>query len=116
MHGNRQNAGWLSEVQDENAAGEAQQEFLITVEKVQRACKNMSPWKATGLDGVQGYWIKGFTTLHGRVAHQLNDIVQHKKVSTWLNKEQRLYQKIQQKVTRRPTSALLHVYPSCGNC
>ena len=86
MHGNRQNAGWLSEVQDENAAGEAQQEFLITVEKVQRACKNMSPWKATGLDGVQGYWIKGFTTLHGRVAHQLNDIVQSKKVSSWLNK------------------------------
>ena len=80
MHGNRQNAGWLSEVQDENSASEAQQEFLITVKRVKKACKNMSPWKAAGPDRVQGYWIKGFTTLHGRVAHQLNDIVQSTKV------------------------------------
>ena len=69
---NRQIAGWPSKVQDENAAAEAQQEFLITVEMVQKACKNMSPWKAAGPDGVQGYWIKEFATLHGRVAHQLN--------------------------------------------
>ena len=44
----------------------------------------MSPWKAAGPDRVQGYWIKGFTTLHGRVAHQLNDIVQSTKVPSWL--------------------------------
>ena len=65
----RQNAVWSSEVQDKNAAAETQQEFLKMVEMVQKACKNMSPWKAAGPDGVQGYWIKEFATLHGRVAH-----------------------------------------------
>ena len=66
----RQNAGWLSEVQDENAAAEAQQEFLIMIEMVQKACRNMSPWKAAGPDSVQENWIQRFTTLRGRVVHQ----------------------------------------------
>ena len=46
----------------------------------------MSPWKAAEPDGVQGYWIKRFTTLHGKVAHRLKDIVQSTKAPSWLTK------------------------------
>ena len=44
----------------------------------------MSPWKAAGPDEVQENWIKGITTLHRVVAHQLNDIVKSTKVPSWL--------------------------------
>ena len=54
---------------------------------VEKVCKNMSLWKAAGPDGVQGYWIKEFTTWHGRVAHQFNNIVQSTKVPSWRTKE-----------------------------
>ena len=76
----RRDNGWLSKVKEENV----QRGFLIPVEMVQRTCKGMSHWKVAKLDGVQKYWIKGFTALHERVAHQLNGIVQTKKVSFWL--------------------------------
>ena len=32
-------------------------------------------WKASGPDGVQGYWIKKLTGLHQKVATQLDDMV-----------------------------------------
>ena len=35
----------------------------------------MPNWKASGLDGVQGYWIKNLTNLHQRIAGQMNSIL-----------------------------------------
>ena len=32
-------------------------------------------WKASGLDGVEGYWIKNLTNLHQRIAGQINSIL-----------------------------------------
>ena len=56
------------------------------VEIVWKACKNMSPWIAAVPDGVQGYWIKEFTTFHVSEARQLNNIVKSTKVPSWLTK------------------------------
>lgn len=59
---------------------------MITLNMVQKACKGMSPWRAPGHDGVQGFWIKRFTKLHDRIARQLNEVVQNATVPTWMTK------------------------------
>ena len=33
-------------------------------------------WKAAGPDGVQGYWLKNLSSLHDRIACQLNVVVE----------------------------------------
>ena len=38
----------------------------------------MPNWKAPGKDGVQGYCLKNFTSLHSRIAVQLNHILMEK--------------------------------------
>ena len=38
-------------------------------------CRKMSNWKAAGKGSVQRYWLKNFTSLHPRIAVQLNHIL-----------------------------------------
>ena len=52
-----------------------QESVVIGVEKVMKQCRKMSNWKAPGKDGVQGYWIKNLSNLHGRIAIQMNKIL-----------------------------------------
>ena len=47
----------------------------ISQEMVKMEWKKMPNWKAPGKDGVQGYWLKNLTSLHPRIAVQLNHIL-----------------------------------------
>ena len=47
----------------------------ITVEMVKKQSRKIPNWKASGRDGVQGYWIKQLSSLHERIANQLNEII-----------------------------------------
>ena len=47
----------------------------IIIEKVIKQCRRILHWKASGRDGVQGYWIKNFSSLHGRVFSKMNKIL-----------------------------------------
>ena len=49
--------------------------MVINVEKVPKQCRKMPNWKASGKDGVQGYWIKNLSSLHERTAVQTNKIL-----------------------------------------
>ena len=40
----------------------------------------MANWKAPGPDGVQEFWLKKLTSLHGRIAEQLDDVLNGRKV------------------------------------
>jgi hypothetical protein len=62
------NACWLKEVQKQFRNVEAQTELLITEEMVRKVTVKMPNWKAPGPDGVQGFWLKNFKTLHKRTA------------------------------------------------
>ena len=84
--GHKEDADWLREVKRENERVGAQENFVITPCMVQKSCRGMSPWKAPGPDGVQGYWIKRLTSLHERIAGQLNDIIQSTRVPAWMTK------------------------------
>ena len=58
-----------------------QGELEITSDMVTSQCRKLPNWKAPGKDGVQGFWLKKLRGLHGRIAKQLNNI---------LNKEEEL--------------------------
>ena len=46
----------------------------------------MASWKSPGPDGLHGYWLKNFITVHARLAEQLNECLQHRMVPTWMTK------------------------------
>ena len=46
--------------------------MVISVEKVMKQCRKIPNWKAPGMDGVQGNWIKNLSNLHERIAIQIN--------------------------------------------
>ena len=52
-----------------------QDDTVINFAMVTAQSKKVPNWKAPGPDGVQGYWIKKLTSLHGRIAEQMNEII-----------------------------------------
>ena len=44
----------------------------------------MPNWKSPGPDGVQGYWIKNLSNLHGNIALQLHRCLQENNVPSWM--------------------------------
>ena len=60
-------AEWLNEIKQ--GIGDLNQENLkINKQDITKQCKKIPNWKAPGLDGVQGYWIKKITSCHQRIA------------------------------------------------
>ena len=48
-------------------------------------CRKVPNWKGAGPDGVQGYWLKKFTSLHGKISVELNDILNSvKPIPSWM--------------------------------
>ena len=52
-----------------------QEDIVITREKVKMQGQKIPMWKAPGPDEVQGSWLKKFTSLHNRLAVQLDYIL-----------------------------------------
>ena len=77
-------AEWLKEVK--KRVGDLRQEDVkIEVSMIRKRSMRMANWKAQGMDGVQGYWLKYLTTCHERIARQLNEIVDGKcEIPQWL--------------------------------
>ena len=77
-------AEWLKDLKEEMDSIE-QRDIVIDEHKVKQQCKKMPNWKAPGNDGVQGFWIKKLDKLHGRIAIQLNELLEGtKEVPAWM--------------------------------
>ena len=64
------NAEWLTNIRND----------MIT-----NHCRKMPSWKAPGRDDVQGFWLKMLRALHGRIAEQLNNILNgEERLPEWL--------------------------------
>ena len=50
----------------------------IKPEMVTARSKKIPNWKATGPDGVQGYWIKNITALHVRIADHVDYLINNR--------------------------------------
>ena len=82
-HNNR--AEWLSELKDEIKGRHSQEGVTISIENVRKQAKKIPNWKSPGKDDVQGYWIKNLTSMHDRIADQLNKILMGTDtLPTWL--------------------------------
>ena len=72
-------AEWLADVKDELKNAQQQEGFHIDVKKQLRKVPN---WKAPGPDQVHGYWLKNFSSLHERIAQQLQECLVRGSVPT----------------------------------
>ena len=44
----------------------------IHIELLKRYTKEISDWKTPGDDGIHGFWFKKFTSIHGKLALEMN--------------------------------------------
>ena len=58
----------------------------ITKESAAHYVKRIPNRKAPGPDLVQGFWLKHFTSLHQRIAHQLQDCLLRGNVPKWMTR------------------------------
>ena len=77
-------AEWIGRVKDEMSQVERQEDIVVGLDDVKGGIRRMTNWKAPGPDGVQGFWFKKFTNVHGRIADQLQDCVVKGDVPVWM--------------------------------
>ena len=74
--GHSRETEWLKDIKIElGNDNHLQERVAISVEKVTKQCRKMPNWKASGKDGVQGYWIKNLSNFHERIAVLTNKIL-----------------------------------------
>ena len=59
-----ENAKWLKDLKTSMNGKPKQEEFSINSGKVQNVLSKIPNWKAPGPDGVQGFWLKNFKSMH----------------------------------------------------
>ena len=65
-------AKWLKDLQSEVNVTK-QEKVDITKESLKKILGRMPNWKSPGPDLVQGFWLKNFSSLHGRVRSQFKE-------------------------------------------
>ena len=84
--GHNGKAEWLKDLKNELGNDKHPQErVVITIDNVTKQCRKMPNWKASGKDGIQGYWIKDLSNLHERIAIEKNKILMvNDSLPTWM--------------------------------
>ena len=44
----------------------------------------MPNWKGPGPDGIQGYWLRSFTSIHEKIASSFDDCLRLYNIPEWL--------------------------------
>ena len=81
-----ENAEWINDITRELEGLEEGPKMEIHVDLLKTALKRISNWKATGHDGIHGFWFKKFTFLHGRLALEMKRCLQDAQVPEWMTK------------------------------
>ena len=66
---------WIQNAQKE-LGGNTMEDVVITEEMVKKQAKKMKNWTEPGKDEVHGFWIKHLTSLHPKIGHQLNRLLE----------------------------------------
>ena len=61
------------------------EDVVITEEMVKKQAKKMKNWTAPGKDEVHRFWIKHLTSLHPKIAQQLNQLLETATIEEWLS-------------------------------
>ena len=78
-------AKWLKDLQNEVSVTK-QEKVDITKESLKKILGRMPNWKLPGPDVVQGFWLKNFSSLRGRVRSQLQECLDSRFVPSWLTR------------------------------
>ena len=76
----------LKELQSEFNVTKKQEKVDITKEILNKILSRMPNWKSPGPDIVQGFWLKNFSSLYGRVRRQLKVCLGSGVLPSWLTK------------------------------
>ena len=61
-----------------------QNKIVITKEDVIKKVHKIPNWKSPGLDYIQGFWLKRFSSLHQIIADILNNELQSAPIPEWM--------------------------------
>ena len=79
-----ENVEWMTGVEVKLQDIPQQNNLDITTALVRKAAKSMTSWKSRGKEEIQGYWIKHLSSLHERLAWQLQSVVEGN-ISKWIS-------------------------------
>ena len=81
-----ENAEWINNITRELEGLEEGPKMEIHVDLFKTTLKRISKWKAPGHDGIHGFWFKKFTSIHSRLALEMNRCLQATQVPEWMTK------------------------------
>ena len=70
-------------VEEEIERVEKQREIVKTIDSKTKELRKLPNWKAPGLDGLNGFWLKCMTTIWGKIATHLQAILPSHKTPKW---------------------------------
>ena len=81
-----ENAEWINNITRELEGLEEGPEMEIHVDLLRTKLKRISNWKALDHGGIHGFWFKKFTSIHDRLALEMNRCLQDAQVLEWMTK------------------------------
>ena len=79
-------AEWINNMTRELERLEEGPKGEIHIELLKKTLKKISNWKTPGHDGIHGFWFKKFTSIHNRLALEMNRCLQDAQVPDWMTK------------------------------
>ena len=79
-------AEWISNLAKESDALEKGPKAEIHIDLLRTILKKISNWKTPGHDGIHGFCFKKFTSIHERLALEMNRWLQGAHVPEWMTK------------------------------
>ena len=90
-------AEWLGELRAKKG-NIKQNDIIITTEMIKGQVKKIPNWKSQVLDGVQGSWLKKWTTLHERLTKQMDNISDREDIQKWMTLGKAVHKNVEKKV------------------
>ena len=78
-------AEWINNITRELGLEEGPKAEIHT-DLLKTTLKKISNWKTPGHDGIHGFWFKKFTSIHDRLALEMNKYLQRAHVPEWMTK------------------------------
>ena len=80
-------ADWLEKLKKEhNTKITPQENIIITEQDLKYKTRQMKNWRAPGPDMLHAFWLKQLTSLHNRMAKQMNQLLEEGSHPEWLTK------------------------------
>ena len=81
-----ENAESINNITRELDGNEEVPKTEIHIDLLKITLKRISNWKTPVHDGIHGFWFKKFTSIHGRLALEMNRCLQGAQVPEWMTK------------------------------